>query len=140
MAQHVAIQGVSYRKLPAPVCTVLIADDHPEFGAVARMIVEGAGLEVVAEVADGEAALAAVDDTGPDVVLLDIRLPGLDGIAIAELLARRKSPPAVVLTSGSDAASYGARLTAAPVRGFIPKERLSPRTLGELLTETPCPP
>jgi len=102
------------------------------------MIVEGAGLEVVAEVADGEAALAAVADTEPDVVLLDIRLPGLDGIAIAELLARRKSPPAVVLTSSSDAASYGPRLAAAPVRGFIPKDRLNPRTLAALVTETPC--
>ena len=84
--------------------TALIVDDHPEFRAVARMIIEGAGLEVVAEVADGEAALAAAADTNPDVVLLDVRLPGLDGITgIAELLAVRRSPPAVVLTSSTDA-------------------------------------
>ncbi len=102
------------------------------------MIVEAAGLEVVAEVADGEAALAAAADIDPDVVLLDVRLPGLDGIAVAELLARRKSPPAVVLTSSADAASYGERLAIAPVRGFIPKERLTARTLAELLVETPC--
>jgi len=102
------------------------------------MIVEGAGLEVVAEVADGEAALAAAAETDPDVVLLDVRLPGLDGIAVAELLARRQPPPAVVLTSSSDAASYGARLAAAPVCGFIPKERLTPRALADLLVETPC--
>ena len=70
--------------------------------------------------------------------MLDVRLPGLDGIAVAELLARRKSPPAVVLTSSSEAESYGARLTAAPVRGFIPKERLTARTLAEPLAETPC--
>lgn len=101
------------------------------------MVVEGAGLEVVAEVADGEAALAAAADTHPDVVLLDVRLPGLDGIAIAELLAWRKSPPAVVLTSSSDAASYGERLASAPVRGFIPKDRLTPQALAELLCETP---
>jgi DNA-binding NarL/FixJ family response regulator len=117
--------------------TALIVDDHPEFRAVARMIVEGAGLEVVGEVADGEAALAAAADINPDVVLLDVRLPGLDGIAIAELLAVRRSPPAVVLTSSTDAASYGKRLTAAPVRGFIAKERLTIRALVDLLAKEP---
>ncbi|MGO9497190.1 MAG: response regulator transcription factor [Solirubrobacteraceae bacterium] len=116
----------------------MIVDDHAGFRAVARMIVEAAGLEVVADVADGEAALAVVADIDPDVVLLDIRLPGLDGIAVAELLARRKSPPAVVLTSSADAASHGERLATAPVRGFIPKERLTARALAELLVETPC--
>ena len=117
--------------------TGLIVDDHSEFRAVARMILEAAGLEVVAEAADGETALAAVADTDPDVVLLDVRLPGIDGIEVAERLAWRKSPPAVVLTSSSDAASYGERLAAAPVRGFIPKERLTTRALSELLCETP---
>ena len=102
------------------------------------MIVERAGLEVVAEVADGEAALAAVAETDPDVVLLDVRLPGLDGIAVAELLASRKSPPAVVLTSSGDPASYGERLATAPVCGFIAKERLTARALAELLVEASC--
>ena len=100
--------------------TALIVDDHPEFRAVARMIVEGAGLEVVAEAADG-AALAAAADTNPDVVLLDVRLPGLDGIAIAELLAVRHSPPAVVLTSSTDAASYGKRLRPRPYAASSPR-------------------
>jgi len=86
-------------------------------------------------VADGEAALAAAADTDPDVVLLDVGLPGRDGIAVAELLAFRRSPPIVVLTS-STASGYGERLAAAPVRGFIPKERLTARALAELLTET----
>ena len=140
MAQVRSIQGVSYRKLPrVRTRTALIVDDHAEFRALARTIVEGAGLEVVAEVADGEAALAAAADTNPDVVLLDVRLPGLDGIAIAELLAVRRSPPAVVLTSSTDAASYGKRLLAAPVRGFIAKERLTTRALAELLALEPRP-
>jgi DNA-binding NarL/FixJ family response regulator len=104
------------------------------------MVVERADFEVVAEVADGEAALAAIADTDPDVVLLDVRLPGLDGIAVAELLALRQPPPMVVLTSSSDAASFGERLAAAPVRGFIPKDRLTARALIELLIETSGPP
>jgi DNA-binding NarL/FixJ family response regulator len=83
------------------------------------------------------AALSAAATTNPDVVLLDVRLPGLDGIAVAELLAVRRSPPAVVLTSSADRASYGARLAAAPACGFIPKEQLSARALGDLLVEAP---
>jgi two-component system nitrate/nitrite response regulator NarL len=117
---------------------VLIVDDHAEFRAVARLVVEAAGFEVVGEASDGAAALAATADTDPDVVLLDVRLPGLDGIAVAELLASRKSPPAVVLTSSTDGAAYGQRIGAAPVRGFIPKERLTARAFAELLTEAPC--
>ena len=118
--------------------TALIVDDHPVYRAVARMIAEGAGLEVVGEASDGEAALAVAAETNPDVVLLDVRLPGLDGIAVAELLAVRRSPPAVVLTSSTDAASYGKRLAAAPVRGFISKERLTIRALAELLAQELC--
>jgi DNA-binding NarL/FixJ family response regulator len=101
-------------------------------------VVEAAGFEVVGEVADGEAALAAAADTDPDVVLLDVRLPGRDGFEVAELLAWRRSPPAVVLTSSSDASGYGERIAAAPVRGFIQKERLTARAFADLLTEAPA--
>jgi DNA-binding NarL/FixJ family response regulator len=117
--------------------TALIVDDHAEFRAVARLIVEAAGFEVVAEAADGEAALAAVAAANPDVVLLDVRLPGRDGIAVAELLSKRKSPPAVVLTSSTDFAEYGERIAAGRARGFIPKDRLTAHALAKLLSETP---
>jgi CheY-like chemotaxis protein len=130
------IRDSSYRKLPATSTrTILIVDDSAEFRALARRIAESAGLVVVAEAADGEGALAAAATTNPDAVLLDVRLPGLDGIAVAERLAGHRSPPAVVLTSSTDAAGYGARLATAPARGFIPKERLSARALGDLLVE-----
>jgi len=135
------IRDRSYRKLPStPTRTLLIVDDNAEFRALARRIAESAGLEVIAEAADGVEALAVAATTNPDAVLLDVRLPGLDGITVAELLAVRRSPPAVVLTSSTDAAGYGARLTTAPARGFIPKEQLSARALGDLLVEAPCSP
>jgi DNA-binding NarL/FixJ family response regulator len=75
----------------------------------------------VGEVADGEAALMATADTDPDVVLLDVRLPGRDGIAVAELLALRKSPPAVVLTSTTDVVGYGKRMAAAGCAASSPR-------------------
>jgi DNA-binding NarL/FixJ family response regulator len=113
--------------------TVLIVDDHAAYRAVARLVAEAAGLDVVGEAADGEAALAAVAASAPDVVLLDVRLPGLDGIAVAELLAARETPPAVVLISSSDETSYGERLAHAPVRGFLRKDRLTRRALSAIL-------
>ena len=98
-----AIRDASYRKLQRRLTrTILIVDDSSEFRALARRIAQAAGLEVVAEAADGVEALSAAATTNPDVVLLDVRLPGLDGIAVAELLAVRRSPPAVVLTSSTD--------------------------------------
>jgi CheY-like chemotaxis protein len=113
--------------------TVLIVDDHASVRAAARLGVEAAGLEIVGEAADGEGALAAVAAITPDVVLLDVQLPGLDGIAVAELLAARETAPCVVLMSSSEAASYGERLERAPVRGFIPKQRLTRRALAAIL-------
>ena len=56
--------------------SVLIVDDHPSFRASARMLLESEGYQVVGEAADGEGAIAAVRDLAPDLVLLDVQLPG----------------------------------------------------------------
>src|SRR6185436_10532906 len=94
--------------------TVLIVDDHDEFRAAARALLEAEGFAVVGEAADGAAAIEAVATLRPSIVLLDIQLPGLDGIAVAELMAARRDPPAVVLVSSRRAAAYGPRLKDAP--------------------------
>jgi DNA-binding NarL/FixJ family response regulator len=113
--------------------TVLIVDDHRAFRAAATVLLDGDGFEVVGDAADGEGALEAVVRLRPEVVLLDIQLPGMDGIEVAQLLAASADPPAVVLVSSHDAAVYGTRLTDAPVRGFIPKSRLSGDALARLV-------
>src|SRR6185503_1279394 len=89
---------------------VLIVDDHAAFRAAARRMLEAAGFAVVAEAGDGPAALALVAATAPDIVLLDIHLPGFDGISVAERLAEQGEPPRVVLISSRDASAYGERL------------------------------
>src|SRR5919198_2684751 len=103
---------------------VLIVDDHADFREAASTLLETEGFVVVGAAADGDAAVAAAERLRPEVVLLDIQLPGLDGFAVAELLAGTSEPPAVVLISSREAAAYGRRLEAAAARGLIPKRGL----------------
>ena len=63
--------------------TVLIVDDHPGFRASARMLLEAEGFDVVGEAGDGRSGLDAAAELQPDVVLLDIQLPDMDGFAVA---------------------------------------------------------
>ena len=112
--------------------TVLIVDDHAAFRASARALLEAEGFEVVGEAADGAGAVEAVAVLRPAIVLLDIQLPDLDGLAVAEQLARVPEAPSVVLISSRDAAAYGPRLQATPARGFIPKSGLSGEALAAL--------
>jgi DNA-binding NarL/FixJ family response regulator len=113
--------------------TVLIVDDHEAFRASARALLEAEGFEVVGEAADGTAAIEAVALLRPAIVLLDIQLPDMDGLTVAERLAVMPDPPAVVLVSSRDAATYGPRLRQAPARGFIPKSGLSGEALAALV-------
>jgi DNA-binding NarL/FixJ family response regulator len=113
--------------------TVLIVDDHAEFRQSASALLEAEGFVVIGEAADGDEAIAAVERLRPQVVLLDIQLPDLDGFAVAERLAAVPDPPRVVLISSREAAAYGPRLDAAAARGFIPKRELSGSALAALV-------
>jgi DNA-binding NarL/FixJ family response regulator len=113
--------------------TVLIVDDHADFRAAARALLEADGYRVIGEAEDGEAAARLAEDLGPSLILLDIGLPGVDGFAVAERLAAMSDPPTVVLISSRERSSYGRRIDAAPVRGFISKRELSGAALKSVL-------
>jgi DNA-binding NarL/FixJ family response regulator len=113
--------------------TVLIVDDHAAFRASARALLQAEGFDVVGEAADGAGAVEAVALLRPEIVLLDVQLPDLDGLAVAEQLAAVPDAPAVVLISSRDAAAYGSRLRTTPARGFIPKSGLSGEALAALV-------
>jgi DNA-binding NarL/FixJ family response regulator len=113
--------------------TVVIADDHPSFRASARAILEADGFEVVGEADSGEAAISAMRSLEPDVLLLDVQLPDMDGFEVCRQLGLNGGPPAVVLVSSRDASDYGGLIEQSGARGFIPKAELSGSALTDLL-------
>jgi DNA-binding NarL/FixJ family response regulator len=115
--------------------TVLIVDDHPSFRASARTLLESEGYEVVGEAENGAAAVRATEELHPDLVLLDVQLPDIDGFVVAERLAELEDPPQVVLTSSRDGADYGRCIEWSGARGFVPKADLSGAAIAALLTK-----
>ena len=112
---------------------VLVVDDHAAFRRSASALLIADGFDVVGEAADGEDAIEAVGRLRPDVVLLDIQLPGLDGLAVTERIGAGPGKPAVILVSSRDASAYGHRLRASPALGFVVKSDLSGAAIRALL-------
>ena len=113
--------------------TVLIVDDHPSFRATARAVLESEGFEVVGEASDGAGALAAAREQRPELVLLDVQLPDLDGFEVTRQLRANGFAPDVVLVSSRDASDYGELIAGCGARGFVPKADLSGAAVRALL-------
>ncbi len=113
--------------------TVLIVDDHAGFRASARALLEADGFEVLGEAGDGESALEQARRLRPQVVLLDVQLPGMDGFAVAEELAAQPAAPAVVLISSRGRGTFRGRLATTSARGFITKAEFSGEGLSLVL-------
>jgi DNA-binding NarL/FixJ family response regulator len=111
---------------------LLIVDDHAGFRSVARALFEAEGYDVVGEAEDGKSALSAVRRLDPDVVLLDVALPDVDGFAVCDALLQNNDGPAIVMTSSRDVSSYRRQLEHSRAKGFIGKSDLSGRALTEL--------
>ena len=109
---------------------VMLVDDHAAFRHSASVLLELEGVRVVATAESGEQALelldawAAISDAA-DVVLVDLRLPGMDGVDVSEAISGRPSPPLVILISSHDEAASDPRVVGAPVLGFLPKRDLT---------------
>jgi CheY-like chemotaxis protein len=116
--------------------TVLIVDDHPAFRKSARQLLESEGYDVIAEAGDGKSALDAATEFKPDVIVLDVQLPDIDGFEVAEQIGARSDgwAPDVVLVSSREASDFGALLDRNCIRGFISKSELSGETIAELLS------
>jgi CheY-like chemotaxis protein len=112
--------------------TSLIVDDNAGFRSTARLLLEGEGWDVV-EAGSGGDGVETARRIAPDVVLLDLQLPDVDGFEVAERLGELERPPAVILTSSRDGADYGSLIARSTIRGFIPKGELSGEAIRALL-------
>lgn len=102
---------------------VVVGDDHPIYrDGIVRALEMSDRTEVVAAVGDGHAALDAVREHGPDVALLDYRMPGLDGIAIAHAVHRDRLPTRVLLLSATTEGSVVYRAIQDGAAGYLSKE------------------
>jgi DNA-binding NarL/FixJ family response regulator len=113
--------------------TILIIDDHRGFRVQARALLEAEGFTVLGEASDGASGLDVARVLRPDLILLDIGLPDIEGFDVARALAVDGTPPFVVLISSREAAEYGPRLRDASALGFIPKDELSGAAIRSLL-------
>ena len=105
--------------------TVLMVDDHHGFRNRARAMLEACGFDVVGEASDGRSAVAAADRLRPDLALVDIGLPDLDGFAVAAAIRAAGTAHRIILISGREAEDFGGRVAGSAADGFIPKAELS---------------
>ena len=111
---------------PEHATTVMLVDDHASFRAAARWLLETEGYVVVAEASTGESALEIAAAAAPELILLDVGLPGIDGFQVAAALRQRVPRARVVLTSSRDLIDLGReRVLACGARGFVHKAELS---------------
>ncbi len=113
--------------------TVFVVDDHAGFRNSARLMLEMEGYVVVGEAADGATALSAVRQLEPDIALVDVHLPDVDGFELAARLAALGRPPAVILTSSRDVGDFTVAIAEFGARGFVPKAELSREAIERLL-------
>ena len=111
----------------------MIIDDNLEFLASAEAMLSEEGFDVVGCVSDASRAVEEVILLHPDVVLLDVQLPLLNGFELARKLAELDPRPIVILISSRDPAAYGSALKVAPVRGFLSKWELSGDALAAMV-------
>ena len=113
---------------PTSTVRVLIADDHRLFAEALEAILSGEErLDVVGRAADGREAVELAGELEPDVVLLDISMPVLDGFAAAAELARLPRSPAVVMLTGSNAPQDVDRARRVGARGYVTKDAIAAR-------------
>jgi DNA-binding NarL/FixJ family response regulator len=112
---------------------VLVVDDDPLVRSALGLMLGGqADVRVVGEAGDGRAGIAAAAKLRPDVVLMDIRMPVLDGLAATIELRRRPDPPHVIVLTTFDADDYVLRALAAGADGFLLKDTPPTEILGAI--------
>ncbi|WP_407555461.1 response regulator transcription factor [Streptomyces sp. Pv4-95] len=114
---------------------VVIVDDEQLVRMALRLVIDGEpDLTVVAEAADGDAAITVVDERRPDVVLMDVRMPGRDGLSTTRELLTRPAPPRVLMLTTFDSADLVLDALRAGALGFVLKDTPPPQILDAVRT------
>ena len=115
---------------------VLIVDDQSPFRMAARAVVEATdGFEVVGEAETGEASVELARELRPDLVLMDVNLPGIDGLEATRQILRESQPVVVLLLSTYETAEYGPKAAECGASAYIPKSEFLPDRLAEAWAE-----
>jgi DNA-binding NarL/FixJ family response regulator len=109
-----------------PIRVVLVDDDPLVRAGLGLMLGGAPQLEIVGEAGDGAEGLEVIDRVRPDVVLMDIRMPRMDGLAATQRLAERGDPPKVIVLTTFDADEYVVRALAHGATGFLLKDTSPP--------------
>jgi two-component system, NarL family, nitrate/nitrite response regulator NarL len=105
---------------------VLIADDHRLFAEALEAILAGdERIKVVAHAADGREAVELADDLKPDVVLMDISMPVMDGIEAAQAIRKKKEGACILMLTGSNSRADVDRARQAGAAGYVTKDRIA---------------
>ena len=111
---------------------VLIVDDQEPFRQVARMVVDVTdGFEFAGEAETGEAGIEAVRELHPDLVLMDVNLPGIDGIEATRQILAELPATVVLLLSTYEASEYERRVGECGAAAFMPKSEFGPESLAQ---------
>jgi DNA-binding NarL/FixJ family response regulator len=112
---------------------VILVDDDPLVRSALTLMLGGqSDLEVVGEAGDGRAGLAMIERLRPDVVLMDIRMPKLDGLAATRALHSRSDPPRVIVLTTFDADDHVVEALAAGADGFLLKDTPPPQIISAI--------
>jgi CheY-like chemotaxis protein len=118
---------------------IVIVDDDPSFLATVRVLLEAEGFAVVGEALTGLDGVAVATRLDPDIVLVDVNLPDIDGFEVVERLAGRDGAPPVVLTSSRSATDFGNLIDASRARAYITKADITGEALAGFLAGGAAP-
>jgi two-component system response regulator EvgA len=113
--------------------TILIVDDHPSFLAAARQLLQTEGFDIVGVATDGESAVRETLRAAPEIVLLDVSLPDMDGFEVASRLRQAGVSSTIVFTSSRDGSDFGSLIDDSGGAGFIAKAELTGDALRALV-------